>query len=148
MSKNNEWFIIDDLEKFIESSRVLIFDSFGKNDSTDVDELSIMLNDLPEEEIEELNKVLTQEECLAIAKPFMRLEKNKRTKEIRYIISSKKYMEMLESFNSRMVSNLLNHLVNKGVLDSAYDSDSDDFIFWVKDEDEDDKTKKETPETD
>ena len=89
MSKNNEWFIIDDLERFVESSRVLIFDSFGKNDSTNIDELSIMLNDLPKDEIEELNTVLTQEECLVMAKPFMRLEKNKRTQEIRYIISSK-----------------------------------------------------------
>jgi Mg/Co/Ni transporter MgtE len=146
MSKNNEWFIIDDLEKFVESSRVLIFDSFGKNDSTNIDDLSIMLNDLPKDEIEELNSVLTQEECLVMAKPFMKLEKNKRTQEIRYIISSKKYMEMLESFNSRMVSNLLNNLVNRGILDSAYDSDSDDFIFWVKDED--DQKQKETPETD
>jgi Mg/Co/Ni transporter MgtE len=146
MDKNNEWFIIDDLERFVESSRVLIFDSFGKNDSTNIDELSIMLNDLPKDEIEELNKVLTQEECLVIAKSLMRLEKNKRTQEVRHIISSKKYMEMLESFNSRMVSNLLHHLVNKGVLDSAYDSDSDDFIFWVKDED--DKKQNETPETD
>jgi hypothetical protein len=145
MSKNNEWFIIDDLERFVESSRVLIFDSFGKNDSTNIDELSIMLNDLPKEEVEELNTVLTQEECIVIAKPFMRLEKHKRTQELRYIISSKKYMEMLESFNSRMVSNLLNNLVNRGILDSAYDSECDDFIFWVKDED--DQEQKETPET-
>lgn len=39
---------------------------------------------------------------------------------------------MIETFNSRMVSNMLNNLVNKGVLETAYDSESDDFIFWTK----------------
>jgi hypothetical protein len=33
-----------------------------------------------------------------------------------------------------MVSNILNSLVNKGVLDSAYDDEQNDFIFWVKEE--------------
>jgi hypothetical protein len=45
-----------------------------------------------------------------------------------------------------MVSNILNTLVNKGVLDSAFDTDQNDFIFWVK-EDENNK-KDQKPETD
>jgi hypothetical protein len=48
-----------------------------------------------------------------------------------------------------MISNILNSLVNKGVLDSAYDSDQNDFIFWVKEEEEEDDTKSnQKPETD
>jgi hypothetical protein len=43
-----------------------------------------------------------------------------------------------------MISNILNSLVNKGVLDSAYDSDQNDFIFWVKDDDETQNKKSET----
>lgn len=43
-----------------------------------------------------------------------------------------------------MVSNILNTLVNKGVLDSGYDSEKNDFIFWVKE----DANNQETPETD
>jgi len=36
-------------------------------------------------------------------------------------------------------------LVNKGILDSGYDSEKNDFIFWVK---EDADNKEQTPETD
>lgn len=140
-NSDNEWFIIDDLEKFIESSRVLIFDSFGKEEPKNQDDLHLLMSDLSADEVKEMNHVLTQEECLSIAKSFIRAEKNKRTNAIRYIISTKQYMEMLESFNSRMVSNLLNNLVNQGILDTAYDTETNDFIFWVKDEEE-------KPETD
>jgi hypothetical protein len=45
-----------------------------------------------------------------------------------------------------MISNILNSLVNKGILDSAYDSDQNDFIFWVKEEDDTKSNQK--PETD
>jgi hypothetical protein len=51
---------------------------------------------------------------------------------------------MLESFNDRMVSNILNKLVNDGYLESAFDEKSNDFIFWVVDKNEN----KESPETD
>jgi hypothetical protein len=44
-----------------------------------------------------------------------------------------------------MVSNLLNNLVNKGVIETGFDSDSNDFVFWIKDND---KNKTEKPETD
>ena len=40
-----------------------------------------------------------------------------------------------------MISNILSGLVNKGLVDTAYDSQSNDFVFWVKEDD----TKK--PET-
>jgi hypothetical protein len=49
-------------------------------------------------------------------------------------------MEMIESFNSRMISNMLNHLVNRGLLETAYDADSNDFVFWIKDETENRET--------
>jgi hypothetical protein len=42
-----------------------------------------------------------------------------------------------------MVSNILNSLVNKGLVETAYDAEANDFIFWVSDE-----NKKENPETD
>ena len=44
--------------------------------------------------------------------------------------------------NSRMISNLLNGLVSKGLVESSYDSELNDFVFWIKDEN------KEKPETD
>lgn len=141
---DNQWFIIDDLDQFVESSRVLIFDNFGKKESNNSDELSMILSDLSSDEVDELNQILSQSECMAIAKQFIRVEQNRKTKDVRYVIDTKQYMSMLESFNSRMVSNLLSDLVSKGILDSAYDSESNDFVFWVKD----DNKEKEAPETD
>ena len=45
-----------------------------------------------------------------------------------------------------MVSNILNQLVNKGILESAYDEKSNDFIFWLKESIGDEEKNK--PETD
>lgn len=148
MKQDNEWFIIEDIDQFIESTRVLIFNAFGKTEETELDELSFLITNLDKDEIEELNKTLTQEECSIIAKDYITKETNKKTKKTRFIISTEKYMAMIESFNSRMVSNMLNHLTNIGVLESAYDSKSNDFIFWVKENDAKKKKNKEKPETD
>lgn len=139
MSKS-EWFIVDDVNKFVESTRVLVFNSFGKTNETELDDLSFLLADLPNNEVDELNSSLSQEECMIISKEFIRQEYNKKTKDSRNIISNKKYMEMIESFNSRMISNMLNHLVNKGLLETAYDVDSNDFVFWIKEEKENRET--------
>ena len=139
MSKS-EWFIVDDIDKFVESTRVLVFNSFGKTNETELDDLSFLLADLPKNEIDELNNSLSQEECMIMAKDFLRKEYNKKTKNSRHIISNKKYMDMIESFNSRMISNMLNHLVNKGLLETGYDVDSNDFVFWIKEEPENRET--------
>jgi hypothetical protein len=136
----SEWFIVDDVSKFIESTRVLVFNSFGKTNETELDDLSFLLADLPKNEVDELNDSLSQEECMIIAKDFIKQEHNRKTKRIRNIISNTKYMEMIESFNSRMISNMLNHLVNRGLLETAYDADSNDFVFWIKDETENRET--------
>jgi uncharacterized membrane protein YgaE (UPF0421/DUF939 family) len=148
MKQENEWFIIDDVDQFIESTRVLVFNAFGKTEETQLDELSFVITSLDKHEIDELNKTLTQEECSIISKDYIKTETNKKTKKVRFVISTEKYMAMIESFNSRMVSNMLNHLTNIGVLESAYDSKSNDFIFWVKENDVKKKKSKENPETD
>jgi hypothetical protein len=32
-----------------------------------------------------------------------------------------------------MISNILNSLVNKGMIETAFDNKSNDFVFWIKD---------------
>jgi hypothetical protein len=51
-------------------------------------------------------------------------------------------MKIISAIGDRMTSNILNSLVNRGLVETAYDENADDFIFWVK-ENENDK-----PETD
>ena len=143
---DNEWFVIDDLQKFVESTRVLVFDSFGSQNEKTVDELAMMLSELEESESEELETTLTQTECMVIAKKYLRKQINKSTNEERYVIDTNRYMEMIESFNTRMISNMLNNLSNRGLIESAYDSEANDFIFWIKDDSQKEQDQK--PETD
>ena len=49
-------------------------------------------------------------------------------------MNDKMFLAIIESLNERMVSNLLNSLVNKGLVETAYDDEDDDFIFWVKED--------------
>ncbi len=143
MSKK-EWFIIDDLDKLVESTRILVYDNFNSS-KDEPDELNFLMSDLSEDEVSEMNTVLTQQECLVIAKGLVKIQKNKTTNEIRYLLSDQKFMEMIECFNSRMVSNILSSLVKKNILDSAYDEQLNDFVFWVKD---DENKENQKPETD
>lgn len=126
-STNDGWYIIKDIKQFINSTRILVFNTFGdikKNDS--VYEIT------PEEE-KELNKILSYEESEVLLKEHAKQQKNKKTNDTRYIISDIKFSKFIDSLNSRMISNMLNNLVNKGILDSGFDDESNDFIFWIKD---------------
>lgn len=131
--KKKEWFIIDDLEKFIESTRVIVYDGFGEKTSKSPDKIANKLSELKPEDVDDLNNVLSQNECLVIAKEYIKIQTNRRTQKQRMILDNRSFMKMIESFNSRMVGNILNNLVNKGMLETAFDAEENDFVFWVKD---------------
>ena len=48
------------------------------------------------------------------------------------MVSDDLFISIIQILNDRMVSNTLANLVSKGLVESAYDSELDDFIFWVK----------------
>lgn len=129
---NNSWFIIDDFDGFVDSSRSLVFKFFGENDESLTKELGLSSVSLSKEELKELNQTLTFDESAAIIKNKAKKQINKKTKEIKYCINDKLLMEIIEDLNSRLVSNMLSSLVSKGILDSAFDSDQNDFVFWIK----------------
>lgn len=122
-------YIIKDFDAFIEATRVLVFNTFSEQKDKVLDH---NISNLHEKEIDELDSVLSQSESILIAEDFITKQTNKKTKEKRYIITDSNYMLMVEAFNSRMVSNILSNLVNKGIIDSAYDEDKNDFVFWIK----------------
>lgn len=122
-------YIIKDFDAFIEATRVLVFNTFSEQKNNVLDH---NISNLHEKEVDELDSVLSQSECILIAEDFITKQTNKKTKEKRYIITDSNYMSMVEAFNSRMVSNILSNLVNKGIIDSAYDEDKNDFVFWIK----------------
>jgi hypothetical protein len=134
------WYNITDLSEFIEASRVLIYNNFGKEGET-VDVSKVSISKLTPEEQTEIQQVLNQIEAVAIAKEF--LVENDSHEQDKYRISDKNYLKFLDSLNDRLVSNMLNKMVGQGLLESAYDDKTNDFIFWMKDD-----NKKEKPETD
>ena len=139
-----DWYFITEFEEFIDHSRGLIFDLFlgssNKDRANDAgvmvsnsssnDDIGKILSCFEEDEPEQLALYLSHSEAVVIAKRFTKLKMDKRSKEEKYVISDELFLEMLECFNSRLISNLLNSLVNAGLVESAFDSTLNDFVFW------------------
>lgn len=140
INNNDEWYIVKDIDGFIESARILVFNNFGKKDSSEETNLEISISDK-----EEIDKILSFEESEIICKELLKKKTTKDKKSNRFIVNDDIFLSIIQSLNDRMVSNILNSLVNRGLVETAYDSDSDDFVFWMKD---DVKNKIENPETD
>ena len=142
---NDQWFFINDFDDFVDHSRSLVFKFFGEVNKVADDSMTASLYEMSKQETEEMDQTLTHDESAIIIKNHARKQVNKKTQEVRYCLTDKLLQSIIEDMNNRMISNILNSLVNKGVLDSAYDSDQNDFIFWVKD---DDGKQNQKPETD
>jgi tRNA C32,U32 (ribose-2'-O)-methylase TrmJ len=141
-----EWFAIVDLELFVDSTRVLVYELFGnqnKEKNEDIAKTNTEYKKLTKIEQEEINECLTHQESLLISKDFITTKINKKLKKKKHVISEKSYLAFLESLNARLVSNMLSKMVKQDLLDSAFDEESNDFIFWLKEEnDEKDKNTK------
>ena len=135
------WYVVANLEDFVTTARKLVFNSFGKEDKEEDEENLLLISPKDQKEFDE---ALTQEESTIIAKNLLRKQVNKKTKEERYTITDEIMIEIIEAMNDRMVSNILNSLVNRGLLESAYDTESNDFIFWIKDNEEQNDKKPES----
>jgi DNA-binding HxlR family transcriptional regulator len=132
----NQKYYINNLIEFVDGARALVFNSFGKHfdhveDPNVIDEL---ISQIDPEELDEFNQVLSHKESLLIVKQLVKKQKNKKLNKVRYIIDEKSYMEILETLNSRMISNILTKMAADGVIESAFDSELNDFVFWAKDE--------------
>lgn len=138
MGKQN--YIIDNIEEFTNSARKLVFNGFNKSMGDDPDEFTKLITDITPEDLEEMNQILTQQESLIIVKNLAKEQKHKITNESRYLIDEKIFSQIIEEMNGRLVSNMLSSLASKGMIESAYDDDINDFVFWIKDN--------ESPETD
>lgn len=134
----NSWYNITDIDLFIESTRVLVYGAFGET-KKELSEINISVQNLEPDEQEEMNNCLSQNESMTIAKQYLKTVKSKKSNKTYYRISEKSYMSLIESLNSRMISNMLQKLSKDGVLESAFDSDLNDFVFWVKDDESKDQ---------
>jgi len=136
----SEYFIVPDLSKFTDKARAIVYNNFGSwKDRKDLD---ILIDDVAKEEKEEFDRILSHQESLVIIKENLKRERNKITKKIRYILNDEIFAEIVYKLNDRMVSNIMSNLVQKGLVETAFDTESNEFVFWVK------KDEEEKPETD
>ena len=137
---DKEWFAVKDVDGLVTSARTLVYNNFGdwksKYEQDIVDSMILK----PDNE-DEFDQLLTQEESMVIVQSLLKRQRHKTTKEVRYLISYSLFYDILQQLNDRLVSNTISSLVQKGLVETAYDSEIDDFVFWV------DKNK-EQPETD
>ncbi len=127
---NEEWFIIKDMSEFVDKTRTLVFNNFGN--SSDTTDMGSLLESVKPEDQEEFDSVLSHDESMVIMLSLAKKQKHKKTNNIRYLISDNIFFKMIESLNDRMISNLLNNLVNKGLVETGFDEKTNDFIFWIK----------------
>jgi hypothetical protein len=139
-NNNDDWFIIKDFQGFIEATRALVFNSFG-SEQGDKNKDDFMMS-VTNKDKQEIDNILSYDESLTIVVGFLKKEKNKTTSKIRYLVNDDAYMKIIYALNDRMTSNILNGLVNKGIVETAYDDESNDFIFWIKDKDNDNQKPK------
>lgn len=122
---------IINLDKLVNFSRQVVFYNFSAdNDETD-DEFISKVKNIKTDEKKELDELLPFQESKLIFKECVKKQINRKTKQTRYVISESDYDKVLVELNSRMVSNIIRSLVKKGLVETAFDDDKNDFVFWV-----------------
>lgn len=117
------WYIIIDLKNFLKQTRIMSFEKFKEANDLTKDAFSKLLAT----ENDNLHDILSEKEAEMIIMPFL---KNDEPEE--YKISEDTFIRILESLNSRIVSNILVKLASKNVIEMAFDNEVNDFIFWIK----------------
>jgi len=141
------WMEIVNIDKLVDFSRRVIFYNFDEdNDDLDDEDFMKKIEKIESKDSAEMNKVLPRDEVKAIFLDLIVKKRNKNTKQVAMFIKEEDYEEVLAQLNQRMVSNIVKGLVSRGLVESAFDSEKNDFVFWVR-TDYDDR-KSENPETD
>ena len=139
---DSDWYVITDLSDFTDKARAIVYNNYGSWDNeSDVEDL---MDDVAETEREDFDKMLSHQECLVIVKENIKTERNKKNRKVRYILNDEIFVEIITKLNDRLTSNIMSSLVQKGLVETAFDEEENDFVFWIKD----DKEETEKPETD
>lgn len=138
----DNWYVINNLIDFTDKARAIVYNNFGVWQNKD--EFDILIDDVVDNDKEQFDKILSHQESLVIIKQIIKKERNKKTRNIRYTINDKLFADIIYELNDRMVSNIVMGLVQKGVVETAFDNETNDFVFWIKDKDENEKEKPET----
>jgi hypothetical protein len=125
---------ISNVDKLVNFSRRLIYYNFDDESEklSDADFFD-QVQKIKQEDMPEMDKYLPFDEAKNIMKSLLIKRRHKKTKIPKLFMKESDYDEVLVQLNKRLVSNIVRGLVNKGVVESAFDDEKNDFIFWVKD---------------
>jgi hypothetical protein len=140
MSKEKSY-VIKNIRKFINKTRIIVYNNFGGWEDKQVNTKLTLKN---KTEKGELDQILPFNESKSIILPLIKKEKNIHTSKVRYVINDQDFNKALMDLNSRMISNIIASLVNKGLIETAFDEKVNDFVFWVKDNENENLEKPET----
>jgi len=131
---SNGWLEVMNLEKLVKFSRKVIYYNFDETHSKLDDEsfMEKIENISNKKDDEEMERVLPYKEIEAIFGEFLHRKISKETKKKAWFLKEKDYNIILEQLSERMVSNIVRGLVNRGLVESAFDDEKNDFVFWVK----------------
>ncbi|MAR20686.1 MAG: hypothetical protein CMD25_01285 [Flavobacteriales bacterium] len=127
----DDWLEVSNSQKLIDFSRKLVYYNF--DDETELmDDVTFLnkIDNIQNDYDPEMDVLLPFEECELIFTSFTFMDNN-----LLYITDDD-YDTFLMQMNRRMISNIVQGLVKKGVLHTAFDNEKNDFIFWVKTEEE------------
>jgi len=76
--REDEWFEVPDLIEFTDKVRAIVYNNFGEwNDKSE----EVILTNVKENELKDLDTMLSHQESLLIIKENIKRERNKRTKK-------------------------------------------------------------------
>jgi hypothetical protein len=131
MGRKDDWLEVSNSEKLINFSRKLVYYNFD-DETTYMDDVTFLekIDNIENDYDSEMDTLLPFDEAEIIFISFTFTEEN-----LLYITDDD-YDTFLMQLNRRMISNIVQGLVKKGVLHTAFDNEKNDFIFWVKTEEE------------
>ncbi len=133
------WLEVVNLKKLIDFSRRVVYYNFDDENEhlSDFDFMEKLDTlEYSAEENTEMDQVLPYSESEAIFAEYLTRRTSPGAKKNAWFIKDEDYNTILEALSSRMVSNIVRNLVNKGLVESAFDSEKNDFVFWVKGSDD------------
>lgn len=136
-AEEDGWMEVISLDKLANFSRKVIYYNFDEqNNSLGDKEFLEKIDKIEHTNNKELDKVLPIDETKAILSDLTFKKRNKKDKKVYTFIKESDYEEALLQMNERMVSNIVKNLVSRGLVESAFDSEKNDFVFWVKKDEE------------
>ena len=143
----SEWYRINDLKIFIKHTRFMVFETFGDSNDRAGDDFTELMSKQKLKDKKEMERLLPAKETVQIVTAGIKKRLSK-DGDIEFTVTNKAFKKILEELNARMVSNILAKLSSEGLIETAFDSEKNDFVFWVKEKEKhSNEEKKDSQET-